>query len=280
MEFNLPASLATKRQSPGQTSEAGRKRLHNIQWITKLPQEGLLFQKDVRQVLIHTTESGEELYIQYPGKESARPDEKKRPYDFFPIIKTGNGYADDYSFWDIWRLLFDQLEPRKQSLQEEMRVLAAVFYRMAFMVDHELLESPAFDVREINFKEDGGQQVLSRKREPFAGVYAYRPPKEICDYLSRKIDCGKISFEAFLHYNNLLAWNEDSKYYYRAVQKGKAWMGAIGRVNNLLTHISVLGYLLSELKTFDVFYKFSTGAGVAPAGTEEIQRITGGLVYR
>jgi len=245
-----------------------------------LPKEGLLFQRDVRQVLMHTTEGGEEIYIQYPGKESVRADDKRRPHDFFPIIKTSNGYADGYSFWDIWRLLFDQLEPRKHSLQEEMRLLAALFYRMAFMVDHSLSAHAVYTVREIGFGVGGQEKTVSRLERSFGSIYVYSPPSAVIKHLGDNIDCGKISFEAFLHYNNLLAWNEDCKYYYRALQKGKAWMRATGRVNNLLTHISVLGNLLGELKTFDVFYKFSTGAGVAPASTEEILRITAGLVQK
>lgn len=275
----LRDSLLTKTQSPSQKSEASQKRAHNINWLFNLPKDALLYKSNVKQLLIHITSAEERIFIQYPGKESTREGDKKRPHDFFPRILTKTGYAPDLSFWDIWRLLFEQLEPRKEAMMEEMRVLAAVFYRMAFMVDHNPIDFNC-TVNRIAYTADEKETETSSGEERLGSLFVYQPPDSIIDYFDGKIDCGGISFEAFLHYNNLLAWNEDCKYYYRAQLKDKPWMNAVGRINNLLTHISVLGYLLSELKTFDVFYKFSTGAGVAPASTADIQRITDGLVYK
>ena len=273
----MDQTLAVRLQSPGRTSEAGQRRHHNVEWLFRLPKDGLLFRSEVKQILMHETGAGERMYVQFPGKESVREGDKARPHDFFPRVRTHMGYGPDLSFWDIWRLLFEQLEPRKQDMEEDMRVLAAVFYRMAFMVDHHLVEFTSA-VRKVGYGADGNETEGPSSEEELGRVYVYRPPRSVVDYFSRKMDCGMISFEAFLHYNNLLAWNEDCKYYYRAQLRGSPWMNATGRVNNLLTHISVLGYLLGELTTFDVFYKFSRGAGVAAATSAEIERITGGLV--
>lgn len=270
--------IITRRQSPSLNCEAGRKRFHNIQWLFNLPKDDLLFQSRVKRLLVHTTQADEKLFIQYPGKESIREGDKKRPHDFFPRVQTRIGYTSDLSFWDIWRLLFEQLEPRKETKKEEMRVLASVFYRMAFMVDHHPVDFSS-TVKRIVYPSVGEETEISSHEESLGSLFVYQPPKSIIDYFDGKIDCGEISFEAFLRYNDLLAWNEDCKYHYRAQLKGKPWMGATGRINNLLTHISVLGYLLGELKTFDIFYKFSSGAGVAPVTSNEIRKITAGLVY-
>ncbi|MFC1961529.1 hypothetical protein ACFLWN_00555 [Chloroflexota bacterium] len=275
----LRDSLLTKTQSPGQKSEASQKRAHNINWLFNLPKDALLYKSNVKQLLIHTTSAEERIFIQYPGKESAREGDKKRPHDFFPRVLTKTGYAPDLSFWDIWRLLFEQLEPRKEAMKEEMRVLAALFYRMAFMIDHNPIDFNC-TVNRIAYAADEMETETSSDEERLGSLFVYQLPDSIIDYFDGKIDCGGISFEAFLHYNNLLAWNEDCKYFYRAQLKGKPWMNATGRINNLLTHISVLGYLVGELKTFDIFYKFSAGAGVAPATSTEIQRITNGLVHK
>jgi len=244
--------ILTKRQSPSRNCEAGKKRLHNIQWLFNVPKDDLLFPSKVKRILIHTTQAGEKMFIQYPGKESIREGDKKRPHDFFPRVQTTKGYMSDLSFWDIWRLLFEQLEPRKGTMEEEMRVLACMFYRMAFMVDHHPVDFSGI-VKQIVYTSDGDETEISSNDEDLGSLFVYQPPESIIDYFDGKIDCGGISFEAFLHYNNLLAWNEDCKYCYRAILKERPWMGAVGRINNLLTHISVLGYLLGELKTFDIF---------------------------
>jgi len=271
-------SIITRKQSPSQNCEAGRKRLHNIQWLFSLPKDDLLFPSKVKRLQIHTTRADEKIFIQYPGKESIREGDKKRPHDFFPRIQTRKGYMSDLSFWDIWRLLFEQLEPRKETMKEEMRVLASVFYRMAFMVDHHPVDFSGI-AKQIVYTSLDEETEISSDIENLGSLFMYQPSESVIDYFYGKIDCGGISFEAFLHYNNLLAWNEDCKYCYRALLKDKPWMGAVGRINNLLTHISVLGYLLGELKPFDIFYKFSSGAGVAPVTSTEIQKITAGLVY-
>jgi len=279
MVYFSKSSFSTTLQSPSQKSDAGQKRYHNIDWLFSLPKNDLFFQSEVKQVLLHRTLADEMIFIQYPGKESIREGDKKRPHDFFPRVITKHGYAPDMSFWDIWRLLFEQLEPRKDDLNEEMRILATTFYRMAFMIDHQTIDFNS-TVKRIRYNEHAEEVEVGSTVEGLGDLFVYQPPDAVIAYLDGKINCGELSFEAFLHYNNLLAWNEDCKYYYRARLKGKPWMGATGRINNLLTHISVLGYLLGDLKPFDIFYKFSTGAGVAPAASSEIQSITKGLVHK
>ncbi|GAG00523.1 unnamed protein product, partial [marine sediment metagenome] len=231
------------------------------------------------QILLHTTADGEQLHIQYPGKESERYDDKQRPWDFFPRVMLKDGYGKDISFKDIWDALFEGLESKKSEVSRELQGLAAVFFRMAYMDDHVKSGEPLkLKVRSIEIR-DGKESVESEREQEFPGLYFYQPDALLLTkYAGLFPTCG-MSFEAFLHYNNLLAWNEDCKYYYRATElKGEKWMGATGRINNLLTHISVLGYLHGDLSISDVFYKFSTGAGVAPASGPEIVRITGGLV--
>lgn len=280
METIFVDRLAIDVQSSSLKSVAGQKRLHNILWANNLDRTGLSYLEKTRQIIIHRTPYSEEICIQYPGKETRRTEGKTRPNDFIPRIKTKEGYTKNLNFRDIWKTLFEQIEPRKKQMKDEIQMLAALFYRMAFMTDHVMNDQPTMILKELSYDNNKAEIIEHEEIRKQNSYYHYNPPSEIVKYLAKKIDCSPISFEAYLHYNNLLAWNEDCKYYFRELQKGKPWMKETGRVNTLLTHITMLGYLLGEIRDLDVFYRFCTGNGVAPVENDEIPRITGGLVQK
>ena len=61
---------------------SAERRLMNILSFAALDRRGLGFVSRERRVLLHTTSFGERIFIQYPGKESARTDQNERPWDF------------------------------------------------------------------------------------------------------------------------------------------------------------------------------------------------------
>lgn len=271
----LREALRTEFQSSGSDSESGRRRRHNIEWIRNLPRTGLSANLRERQLLIATTQAGECLYIQFPGRESQRVGANIYPYDFFPVIIKQNGTrGQDLGFTDIFNGFQDSLTQPKF-----IRLLAVLFYRMAFMVDHSLsdnhprLRSRLIDQSQddINIHEEGEIEV-----EPF---YKYTPDRNILNWISNRIPkICHMSLEGFLWYCELLAWNEDSKYFYKTVERGnKNWIGATGRVNTLLTVVRVLGYILGDVRLGDLIGRFQYG--VSPATPEEIKVITNNIVF-
>ena len=74
----------------------------------------------------------------------------------------------------------------------------------------------------------------------------YKPNFNLSDLNNIQMVIGKIrgvSLEAYLFLNDLLAQNEDCKYYYRDVElNGGAWDYRRGRRNTLSSHISVIAF--------------------------------------
>ena len=115
---------------------AKNKKLHNALAFAKLERSGLAHKNIERRLHICTTDAGENVYIQYPGKESAREGDKARPWDFRPKVESSTGLmCEDLSFKDIWNDIIGISDSDTSILP----MLAAVLYRMAFMNDHELV---------------------------------------------------------------------------------------------------------------------------------------------
>ena len=274
MKTNIP--------SLGKRGSLKKVRTSNIQTIRDLDRDELEHGSREKQILIHVTTAGEKLFIRFPGKESTWEGEKKRPWDFRPkLMKDDGSYIDDLSFTQIWDILFEVLEPIKSKQAEVLRALAAVFCRMAYMSDHRLVEDiRTFKVVSCHIKEDGQESFFDNGELKLPSYHEYCPDSEIIDALNSHIPkLYGISLEGYLFYNDLLAWNEDCKYYYRQeILKGTELTGGIGRPNNLLTHVCIIGLILGDIKLSALLGKFMNQRGVAPAINKEIAIITGGLV--
>ena len=284
-------SLKTKIQIAGKTSNSTEKRRRNIELIKNLPREGLSYHEMERLIHITTTSFGEEIFIQYPGKETI----SGRPWDFRPkilLMKKNEGklekelhmsvpeldFYKDLEFKDIWEILFELLSKYHDKEKEKIaRLFAILFYRMAFLIDAKI-EDDQIDVKTKYLKYDNNGKIIEivDKTEKIDPWYIYRVPSSAIEIL-KEISCYKIreiSIEAFLNYNNLLAWNEDCKYFYRNLQKMKdKWLGKTGRVNTLLTHISIIGFVLGEIKLSTLLMKFVRGRGVGPVTNKEVRKI-------
>lgn len=280
MRPELIEALKIPLQSNGTRSESYKKRKMNINWIEGLDRKSLSFGAEERKVLMYKTSIGETLFLQYPGKESSpvtrtgRPRLKTaiRPWDFRPKIFLANGRpGEDLSFFQIWESILKNsstLVEKKDT--DTLRLLAILFYRMAYMIDHYPNDKLVYSYTD---EVDNSKYILSEKRYQ-SSYNTYIPPRIALNACASLNWCG-MSLEGFLVYNDLLAWNEDCKYYYRNefVKKNDAWINAVGRINNLLTHIRFIGCCLNMVSLAEVFQDFSRSQGVAPASTDEIKKI-------
>lgn len=255
--------------------EAIKKRLMNINEFASLDRTGLSYKSVERKILLHTTRAGEEIFIQYPGKETvSNTPEKVRPWDFRPKLMLPNGESlKDLSFKDIW----DDLSNIHASDESALSVMAAIFFRMALMEGYKLTKAE-FEFEDIATESkvvlNSGTVTLEFWRPHFS--------PELYNYLDYVVNSIRgVSVEAFLYYNDLLVLNEDCKYYYRdKIIKGSEWKTNTGRYNTLLTHISVIEYLQGKITFSEIMGRFLSGMGVAPAKMNSIPEITNHIVTR
>ncbi len=265
----------TELQSTSITQPSSDRRRESIDFIAGLDREGLAYGLRERRLLIARTPAGEEIFIQYPGKESARK-KNKRPWDFRPCIRRPGGtLEDDWSFYDIWTFLYTIGQSRQT--RELLPAMAAAFYRMAFLLDHETPAPRQLAVFEIDVAS-GSEREVRCSLPPAPPVYT--PPAALLAALqeAHAPQPDSLSWTAFFYLNDLLAWNEDCKYYYRNLERaaGKskpAWIRETGRPNNLLSHVSVIGLTLGTLDPWEVLQKASRSRGVFAASPEEVLKV-------
>ncbi len=251
------------------------KKLENIASFSGLSRERLEFGSIERRLLLHTTARGERLYIQYPGKESKTADSSKvRPLDFRPKAELPDGtFVRDLSFSDIW----DDIAKMHDADRTVLADFAAVLAEMAFMNVHTSVRE-ACPYVDLDMKTGAcvGEGVLN---------FQWQKPHFDAETLQRLDDAvggsRGLSAEAYLLYNDLLAQNEDCKYYYRdEMLRGQSWEGFSGRRNTLLSHLSVIAYLQGHITFSEIMKRFQKGFGVAPCKIGELSVITGGRVRK
>lgn len=253
--------------------ESKEKRLFNISSFSKLDRsKPLEFSKIERKLLLHTTINNEKIYIKYPGKESARAN-RKRPLDFRPVCLSSTGiWSKDLSFGDIW----DDITTMHNKDKDALCKLAALFFRMAYMIDYVKTEEE-LEYEDIDISTN---KIINSGK---ISIQWYKPmfSTELLQYLENAL--GKIrdlSLEAYLFYNELLVQNEDCKYYYRnqTEEIGKEWNMKNGRINTILSHLSVIEYLQKKLTFSQITMRFQRGMGVAPMPIKEIVSVTNGII--
>ncbi len=288
----IRCALKTEIQKAGKTSPTMKPRLSNIQWIRNLPRKGLSYQKKERQLLIHTTDIGEKIFIQYPGKESrkfikngkTRKRTAIRPWDFRPILYTSRNddRHEDMSFGMMWATIFETADRiRGKNKKEILRTFGTLLYRMAFMLDHVKVETFKTVERDVKYRKSGKINYSNGREKKLPMLFKYKPNKEVLNYIAEECPrWGEMSLEGFLFYNELLVWNEDCKYYYRNyhVRKDAKWIGSTGRVNTLLSHIRIFGYMLGDVPLSDIFDGFARQRGMSPASNDEVIQICRGFI--
>lgn len=154
------------------------------------------------------------------------------PNDMMPsIMKDGKLLDFDGSFDHVFRFI----QWASQKSFEAARVLGALFYRNAKMVDHQ---------------EDGNGNLI------------YMPPSEVIAYLRDTLgEYEGISVEAYLHYLDAIALNEDVKY----SSLGYDINTGTGRENNMLTYAHLAAILIGEGSLAKLCSQFSRPpVGVSP----------------
>lgn len=257
-------SLKIAFQSSSKTSLCGKKRQFNIDFIASLDREGLQYGNKERLMLIYESPSGQKVYIQYPGKESRREGREARPWDFRPKVQLSSGqFLEDYDFGKIW-FSVEKLSVDGDISEEELLLIAILFYRLAFMTNHKKTDGEfRFITKDILNKE-----ILE---ENYSRCSLFLPNLDeiapALNYLNGFVEtiCGGMTFDTFIMFNDLLALNEDAKYYYRLkhVKEKNGWIGDVGRINNLLTFISIIGLITKKIHLSPFLQQMQFG--VSPA---------------
>tara|TARA_B100002003_G_C14063645_1_gene511933 strand:- start:81 stop:983 length:903 start_codon:yes stop_codon:yes gene_type:complete len=293
---DIKSTLAVPLSKSGKTSESHDKRVINIGWIEHLERTGLENRVKERQALIHTTSFGERLFIQYPGKESAkktrngkaRKDNAIRPWDFRPKLYSPEKkeHHKDMTFGDIYAVIFKISEVLDKNAKEEiLRMFATILYRMAFMHDYNEIDTFKTVERDITYEADDSVLFSDERENELPLLLKYVPDPQVLTHITENCsEWGQMSLEGFLFYNELLIWNEDCKYYYRnyhVKNTGKPkWINKTGRINTLLTHIRILGSILGDVPLSNILNDFANQRGVSPAPDDEILSICKDYVYK
>lgn len=180
-------------------------------------------------------ESGEyKVGVGKPGKEATRKGNAININDMWPYIKEGNSFKkESASFKDV----FKELEYVANKSRRSLELLACLFVRSAFMLDHGVNDDKV----------------------------VFLPPEEIVKEIKKDIpDLYGVSLEAFLQYVEMIALNEEVKYHTRGEARGKPYGPGAGRKNNLLTCAHLIAVLLGRASMIDFAYGFSMMRGVSP----------------
>ena len=146
------------------------------------------------------------------------------------------------------------------------------------MVDYQLVEEELdyIDVNVATNKQIGSGKIKFKWYKPNFS-------ENLLNYLESSL--GKIrdvSLEAYLFYNDLLVQNEDCKYYYRNKTEtpDKPWNSKNGRLNTMLSHLSVIEYLQGKISFSAITMRFQRGMGVAPISIKEVEDVTNGIIKK
>ncbi len=194
-----------------------------IEKRSKLIREVITFEsgtiKKPKKHLISSLPNGKEAYFLKPGKETLR----KVPniHDMSPNVgANGISETEGWAFEKIWEYLI------KISIihQATFKKVLVLLYRLCFFIDH---------------------------KENEKGKLRYTPSQEILNYINNienfvlkdgfrdKFKSKEIGLLEYLHFIDLLGWNEDVKYHIVNKEPDfKKYHPKVGRVNTILSVIS------------------------------------------
>lgn len=169
---------------------------------------------------------GKEYYLQTISWKDGH--KGNNPNDMRPTIWIdGKEAAFDGSFDHVFNFFQYVCHIDTRALE----ILGCLMFRNAFLLDHD---------EELN----------------------YHPSQEAVDYLKKTVpEYEGISVEAYLHYMEMIAWNEDIKYHSLGYDVHKG----IGRKNNMLTYAHIIAILLGKGSLSKLCSQFSRPpVGVSP----------------
>lgn len=161
------------------------------------------------------------------------------PNDMRPTVYVDGIEKDfDGSFDHI----FNFFQDISKISEDALRIIGCLMFRNALLVDH-------IDI------ENG------------KGCYRYCPPREALDFILEKVPLyDGISTEAYLHYLEAIAWNEDVKY----STLGFDVNDGTGRTNNMKTYAHIIAVLLGKAS----FAKLCSSFSRPPVGVSPITNAT------
>lgn len=246
------------------------KKLENIQSFNELSRANLMYGVMEKRILLYETSYGEKLYMQFPGSESVRAT-NAYPLDARPVLQKRDGtFSEDMDFKKIW----DVIDVIGQAHPVDIDILATIFLKVAYMLDYEHHDEDYH----CETVEIATGNIVSNSIQHFSWNSLSLDPDVLETISDRFGAIGDISLESFLYYNDLLAQNEDCKYFYR---KGESWKlsEGSGRINNCLSHLTVISHIRGMIgisKLIDSFQR----TGVAPLPQSRFSEACGDLVVR
>lgn len=264
-------------------TESRTKRLKNIISFNNIPRDGLCFNSIERQLILHESQHGEEISIQFPGKESNQ--REPMPFDFRPKVRLANGeMMEDFTFGQIW----DIFEIIGNKYRDFLSYVSAIVYDMGYMHKYKLVES-SYQYKDIYIDEGGFEKV---KDTGFISLEWYQLSfsEDVWHTLDDKIGLIElatgetVSLEAFLFMVDLLFQNEDCKYYYRKAILGRdtTYKNKLNNGRNSSSHsnLFMLNYLQGNEKVSALVNAFVKGRGVAGYKKQDYSVVTNGMVFQ
>lgn len=256
------------------------RRAFNIDAFMGINREGLEFENKERRLCLHVTQYGEEISIQYPGKESLQA--IPMMYDFRPKVKLADGtMMDDFSFGQIW----DVFEIIGKKYNEFLSFVSSIVYDMGYMQKY-ILENNTYEYEEL-YIENGRIKDITKGKENLEW-YKIGLDEDVWFTLNDRIgllelDNGqKVSIEAFIMMVDLLFQNEDCKYFYKkAVLDGDTnYRSQLknGRNSSSHSNLYMLNYLQGNEKVSSLVNAFQKGRGVASFKKQDYSIVTNGMV--
>lgn len=229
-------------------------KIDNINFFNSIPRTSLVYNKRELRLYLYKTMLNEHVCIQLPGQETIRT-EKKNPNDFKPILIRKDGTINpDMDFKIIW----DKIDRLASSNRKNSDILGVLFLRIAYMIGYSLTT----DSYKAEFIDIASNNIEKETTLDFTWN-RLKYDKDIIETLNDTFGLiDDISLEALLYYNDLLAQNEDCKYHYL---KGESWDIKNGRINNCLSHLSIIAHCRGYIgisKLLDMFQR--TGVGPLP----------------
>ena len=256
---------------------AREKRLHNINSFLSINREGLQYNLLERRIHLYSTLAGETIFLQMPGKESAKSNKAPMPKDFRPKLQC----ADDSMMLDAsFAFIWDILENIGKQRNRDLSFIAAIIFRMAYM--YEYLQTR--EHHQCQFvKIDDGEILDIRNADSIdLNWYQLTLTNDVWYSLNDRIgnipitNNQNISFEAFIKYLDILLLNEDCKYYYRNVNiKGNpAYSLNNGRIPTCKANLAIIEFFKGQSRLSALLNKH----GMPPFSSSKYSDVTDGIV--
>lgn len=273
---DLRKLLSTTYSSRETPQESKIKRKQNINSFLEIDRSGLSHKNYEKRLLLYTTPSNEKIYIQYPGIEAIR-NVNAMPRDFRPEFQFSDGtFLSGATFGWLW----DILAGIAQRHQDYMDIVAAVIFRLGYMVDY-VCSNDEVPCSLLDFAKGTSTKMDSEH----INWYHLAFDDEIWNSLNNYIgniplsNNQSMSFEGLIKFFDLLLQNEDCKYYYKKViQDGKDdYKLENGRTSTCNVNLLVVSYLQGHVKLSSLLNSFQRPV-MAGIRKGDYPTVTGGLV--